>query len=66
MSNGAMISYRLASELSDRIAVMAPVAGPMGTESRNPNRPMPVMHFLGTDDEFAAFHGGPGPNASEA
>ena len=30
MSNGAIMAYRLASELSDRIAAIAPVAGPMG------------------------------------
>lgn len=63
MSNGAIISYRLASELSDRIAAIAPVAGPMGTETCIPTRPVPVMHFHGTDDEFAAFHGGPGPKS---
>ena len=33
MSNGGIISYRLASELSDRIAAIAPVGGPMGTET---------------------------------
>ena len=33
MSNGAILTYRLASELSDRIAAIAPVAGPMGTAS---------------------------------
>jgi polyhydroxybutyrate depolymerase len=63
MSNGAIISYRLASELSDRIAAIAPVAGPMGTETCSPKRPVPVMHFHGTDDEFAAFKGGPGPKS---
>ena len=63
MSNGAMISYRLASGLSDRIAAIAPVAGPMGTETCSPKRPVSVMHFHGTDDEFAAFNGGPGPKS---
>ena len=63
MSNGAIISYRLASELSDRIAAIAPVAGPMGTETCSPKRPVSVMHFHGTDDEFAAFKGGPGPKS---
>jgi len=60
MSNGAMITYRLASELADRIAAIAPVAGPMGTETCRPSRPVPVMHFHGTGDEFAPFAGGPG------
>jgi polyhydroxybutyrate depolymerase len=60
MSNGAIMAYRLASELSDRIAAIAPVAGPMGTEKCEPKRPVPVMHFHGTSDEFAPFKGGKG------
>ena len=60
MSNGAIMCYLLASELSDRIAAIAPVSGPMGTESCNPNRPVPVIHFHGTDDQFAPFNGGKG------
>src|ERR1043165_7375006 len=60
MSNGAIVSYLLASELSDRIAAIAPVGGPMGTETCNPKRPVPVIHFHGTDDEFAPFKGGKG------
>jgi len=60
MSNGAILAYRLASELSDRIAAIAPVAGPMGTEKCSPKRPVPVIHFHGTDDQFAPFKGGKG------
>jgi polyhydroxybutyrate depolymerase len=60
MSNGAMLAYRLASELSDRIAAVAPVSGPMGTATCAPRRPVPVLHFHGTDDQFAPFHGGKG------
>jgi polyhydroxybutyrate depolymerase len=60
MSNGAIMAYRLASELSDRIAAVAPVAGPMGTEKCAPKRPVPVLHFHGTSDEFAPFKGGKG------
>ena len=60
MSNGAMMCYRLASELSDRIAAIAPVAGTMGTETCNPKRPVPVIHFHGTDDAFTPFKGGKG------
>jgi polyhydroxybutyrate depolymerase len=58
MSNGGIMSYRLASELSDRIAAIAPVGGPMGTESCKPLRPVSVIHFHGTDDENAPFNGG--------
>jgi polyhydroxybutyrate depolymerase len=60
MSNGAIMAYRLASELSDRIAAIAPVSGPMGTEKCSPRRPVPVLHFHGTNDEFAPFKGGKG------
>jgi len=60
MSNGAIMAYRLASELSDRIAAVAPVSGPMGTKDCHPKRPVPVIHFHGTDDEFAPFRGGKG------
>jgi len=64
MSNGAMMSYRLASELSDRIAAIAPVSGPMGTKECHPGRPVPVMHFHGDADEFAPFSGGIGRGPS--
>jgi polyhydroxybutyrate depolymerase len=60
MSNGGLVAYRLAAELSDRIAAIAPVAGPMGTETCKPSRPVSVMHFHGTDDRFAPFDGGQG------
>jgi len=60
MSNGAIMVYRLASELSDRIAAIAPVSGPMGTETCNPKRPISVIHFHGTDDLNAPFRGGKG------
>jgi polyhydroxybutyrate depolymerase len=60
ISNGGMMAYRLASELSDRIAAIAPVGGPMGTETCRPSRPVSVMHFHGTADQFAPFKGGQG------
>lgn len=63
MSNGAIMSYRLAAELSERIAAIAPVSGPMGTESCSPQRPVPVIHFHGTKDEFAPYGGGKGPKS---
>src|SRR4051794_24206214 len=44
MSNGAMMCYRLASELSERIAAIAPVAGTMTTPTCRPRRPVPVLH----------------------
>jgi len=64
MSNGAIMSYRLASELSDRIAAIAPVGGPMGTETCSPKRPVSVIHFHGMNDEHAPFKGGKGKGDS--
>ena len=64
MSNGAMMCYRLAAELSDRIAAIAPVAGPMGTKDCRPGRAVSVMHFHGAADEFAPFTGGRGRGPS--
>lgn len=55
MSNGGMMSYRLAAELSDRIAAIAPVAGTIAIDESKPKRPVPVIHFHGTTDTFVAF-----------
>jgi polyhydroxybutyrate depolymerase len=60
MSNGAIMCYLLASELSGRIAAIAPVSGPMGTEKCDPKRPVSVIHFHGSDDQHAPFKGGKG------
>lgn len=64
MSNGAIMAYRIAAELSDRIAAIAPVSGPLGTDKVNPKRPVPVIHFHGTADENAPFGGGRGKGPS--
>ncbi|ARN57017.1 FG-GAP-like repeat-containing protein [Sedimentisphaera salicampi] len=60
MSNGAIMSYYLASELAGKIAAIAPVAGPMGTQECTPSEPVSVIHFHGTGDENAPFEGGYG------
>ncbi|MGH6612384.1 MAG: alpha/beta hydrolase family esterase, partial [Burkholderiaceae bacterium] len=40
LSNGGMMSYRLACELSDQIAAIAPVAGSLNTDSCTPREPV--------------------------
>jgi polyhydroxybutyrate depolymerase len=60
MSNGGMLAYRVASELSERIAAIASIAGPMGTEDCRPTRPVSIVHFHGTADEFTPYAGGLG------
>ena len=39
MSNGGMMCYRLAAELSDRIAAIAPVSGTMSMDEARPRGP---------------------------
>ncbi|MBX7111962.1 MAG: prolyl oligopeptidase family serine peptidase [Dehalococcoidia bacterium] len=61
ISNGAMMSSRLACEASDVFAGIAPVAGTAaeGFESWcRPARPVAVMAFLGTADPLVPFEGG--------
>lgn len=60
LSNGGIMSHYVASELSDRIAAVAPVGGPLMMPTPNAKRPVSVMHFHGTADEFAPFKGGKG------
>lgn len=57
-SNGAQMSYRLACELSGRIAAIAPVAGQIQIPSCSPKRPVPVLHIHGTADKCALYEGG--------
>ncbi len=55
MSNGGMMCYRLAAELSDRITAIAPVAGTVGIGESKPTRPVPVLHFHGSKDMIVPF-----------
>lgn len=57
MSNGGLMTHRLACELADRIAAVAPVAGPNVFADCAPSRPMPVMHFHGTADTVVPYGG---------
>ncbi|OYT54038.1 MAG: hypothetical protein B6U72_03985 [Candidatus Altiarchaeales archaeon ex4484_2] len=58
MSNGALMVYRLACELADKIAAIAPSGGHDAFDECNPSRPVPVMHFHGTEDPCAFYEGG--------
>jgi polyhydroxybutyrate depolymerase len=57
MSNGGMMCYRVANEMSDRIAAIAPVSGTMAIDDYHPNRKVPVIHFHGTADKLVPFDG---------
>lgn len=61
MSNGAMMTYSAACELSDRVAAFGPVAGllPEGAaEGCKPKRGVPMMIVAGTEDKLVPYHGG--------
>lgn len=68
-SNGGMLSYRLACELGDRIAAIAPNAAalvdtdlgaipPRQLFACSPPRPVPVMHMHGEADTCVPMAGG--------
>ena len=60
MSNGGFFSYKLACELSHRIAAIASVTGTMNvgqSATCNPSHPMPVMEIHGTADDVVAYDG---------
>jgi len=61
LSNGAMMSYRLAAELSDRIAAIAPVAGASAMPRFHAKRMVPILHVHSVDDPRALYGGGLGP-----
>lgn len=62
MSNGAMMSWRLACEAPE-IRAIAPVAGTDNTPNCRPARPVPLIEFHALDDDHVYFNGGHGPKA---
>ncbi|MDQ1256032.1 MAG: polyhydroxybutyrate depolymerase [Candidatus Hydrogenedentes bacterium] len=61
ISNGAMMAHRLACELTERFAAIAPVSGTMPEllhETCAPSRPIPVLMFHGTLDPLVPWEGG--------
>lgn len=60
-SNGAMMTYRLAYEMTGRIAAAAPVIGsiPLGLKDRcRPSGPMPMLIINGDADPLVPYGGG--------
>ncbi len=60
MSNGGFMSYKLACELSDKIAAIASVTGSMTRGQRNDCdilHPVPVLQIHGTNDATVPYNG---------
>lgn len=61
MSNGGMLAYRLACEIPEKIAAIAPVSCSMMVESPcNPSRPIPILHIHSILDTKIPYSGGVG------
>lgn len=61
MSNGGMMSFRLACELSDQIAGVGIVTATLSEELHavcNPTHPLVVVVINGTSDPIIPYHGG--------
>ena len=63
MSNGGMMSYRLACELSDTFSAIAAIAGTDNTTTCQPKKPMAILHIHAKNDDHVLFNGGAGPGA---
>lgn len=63
MSNGAMMSWRLACEVPE-IRAIAPVEGTDNTRSCSPSHPIAVIEFHAADDPNVPFGGGVGVGPS--
>lgn len=61
MSNGAMMAYRLACEMSETFKAIAAVAGTDNTESCAPKSSVSILHIHAKDDNHVLFNGGSGP-----
>lgn len=59
-SNGGMMAYRLACELSNKIAAIAPNGCTMVTATCNPVRPVPILHMHSELDTAIPYQGGLG------
>lgn len=57
-SNGASMTFLLGAKLSDRLAAIAPVGGPMAVVDPKPTKPLPTLYIIGVADPLVPFNGG--------
>lgn len=63
-SNGAIMAYRLACELSDRIVAIGVQAGSLGIDDCRPKEALSVLHIHGLADTNHPIDGGVGTGVS--
>jgi len=67
-SNGGFMAYKLACQLSHRIAAIASVGGEISTNTLadcNPLRTMPILQIHGTEDSWISINGATGLESVE-
>ncbi len=64
-SNGGILAYRLACELSDTIAAIGVQSASLGVDQCTPRRPVSVIHIHGTADTNHPIEGGTGSGISK-
>lgn len=63
MSNGGIMSYRLACEMAETFRAVASVAGTDGMATCTPIQPISVLHIHAKDDDHVLIGGGAGSEA---
>ena len=57
LSSGAQMAYRLACQLSDRIAAIASVSGQMVIDDCSPTRPVSILEQHAIEDSYVPYQG---------
>ena len=57
-SNGSIMAYRIANELSEKISAIGCVSGQSFQDEISPTNPVPIIHFHALDDNAVNFDGG--------
>jgi polyhydroxybutyrate depolymerase len=60
MSNGGMMTYRLACEMADTFRAVASVAGTDNTTRCTPKAPIAILHIHARNDDHVLYNGGAG------
>ncbi len=65
MSNGGMMTYRLACEMADTFKAIASVAGTDNTMRCMPRAPIAILHIHAMNDDHVLYNGGAGKTFRE-
>jgi polyhydroxybutyrate depolymerase len=52
------MTFKLATEIPERFAAVAPVAGQLAIENPKPRKPLPTLFVIGTGDPLVPLEGG--------